>query len=115
MNQKKKVLIIDDEVDACTLLQRHLSPHYQVHCAHTLTDGLNQIDTYQPDILFLDNNLPDGLGWELSTSIVNQNPHLQVHLISAYGPPSKPGGYPPTIRVWEKPISFRQLDEQLRD
>ena len=38
MSQKKKVLIIDDEVDLCLLLKTYLNRrNYEVYCSHTLT------------------------------------------------------------------------------
>jgi two-component system, OmpR family, response regulator len=115
MNTKKKVLIIDDEEDACLLLKRFfLKKNFEVFCSYTLTEGLQQVSKVQPDILFLDNNLPDGFGWEASASILKNNPHLEIHLISAYN--NSMFDYNKMrneIKVWQKPISFKKLDEQL--
>ena len=60
--ERLKVLIIDDEKDLCLLIKAYLSrKNCDVHTAYTLSEGLMQVDQFLPDILFLDNNLPDGL------------------------------------------------------
>ena len=115
MSMKKKVLIIDDEEDACLLLQKYfLKKNFEVTCAFTLKDGLQKIHTVKPDLVFLDNNLPDGLGWEASACLLQDNPHLEIHLISAYNNSmldyNKMGR---DVMIWQKPISFKKLDEQL--
>jgi two-component system, OmpR family, response regulator len=115
MNTKKKVLIIDDEEDACLLLKGFfLKKNFEVFCSYTLTDGLQQVSKVHPDIVFLDNNLPDGYGWEASTTILNTNPNLEIHLISAYN--NSMFDYnkmKKEVKIWQKPISFQKLDEQL--
>ena len=73
MSQKKKVLIIDDEVDLCLLLKTYLNRrNYEVYYSHTLKEGINQFKQVIPDILFLDNNLPDGIGWEEAAGLLEQ-------------------------------------------
>jgi len=115
MNVKKKVLIIDDEEDACLLLQKYfLKKGFEVTCAFTLKEGMQKIRATKPDLVFLDNNLPDGLGWEVSACLLQENPELQIHLISAYNNNmldyNKMGK---EVMIWQKPISFKKLDEQL--
>jgi len=106
-----KVLIIDDEKDLCLLIKTYLSrKNCEVHTAYTLAEGLNQVNEFLPDILFLDNNLPDGLGWENAETIIKSHPNIQLHLLSAFNPPQIKDGLPVT-KVWEKPISLRDLDK----
>ena len=110
MSEKKKVLIIDDEVDLCLLLKTYLNRrNYEVYYSHTLKEGLNQFKLVHPDILFLDNNLPDGTGWEKAASLMEQCPGLQVHLISAYQP-NTPEKITSGFKVWEKPLTLKELD-----
>ena len=112
---KRKVLIIDDEKDTCLLLKRYLSSkNFEVYCSYSLADGLQQLDSKQPDILFLDNNLPDGFGWDASGSLVQKYPNLEIHLISAYN--NRMYDYNhlnKEVKVWQKPISIRQLEQEL--
>ncbi len=80
MTSRKKVLIIDDEVDLCLLLKTYLiRRNYDVYYSHTLSEGLNQFKEIRPDILFLDNNLPDGIGWDKAAGLMEQSPNLQLH------------------------------------
>ncbi|MBO9570625.1 MAG: response regulator [Chitinophagaceae bacterium] len=113
MPDKKKVLIIDDEVDLCLLLKTYLKRrNYDVYYSHTLKEGMNQFEELEPDILFLDNNLPDGVGWEKAAGLMEAHPGLQVHLISAYQPhtPQKIGS---SFKVWEKPLTLKDLDNYM--
>ena len=113
MAHKKKVLIIDDEVDLCLLLKTYLKRrNYDVYYSHTLKEGMSQFQEVVPDILFLDNNLPDGTGWEKAAGLMEQYPGLQVHLISAYQP-STPETITSGFKVWEKPLTLKDLDNYM--
>jgi DNA-binding response OmpR family regulator len=109
-----KVLIVDDEIDLCLLLKSYFHRKgYDVALAYTLASGLDQLKNFSPDILFLDNNLADGLGWSMVPAIVRSSPNLHLYLISAYHPPlpTLPSGA--SVNVIEKPISFADLDQKL--
>jgi len=111
MSQRKKVLIIDDEVDLCLLMKAYfLRKNYEVYIAHTLSDGLNRLGQIIPDYLFIDYNLPDGLGWDKLPEMFQQYPAIQYHLISAFRPtmPAELDGA--KLTIWEKPISLKALD-----
>jgi DNA-binding response OmpR family regulator len=111
MNKQKKILIVDDEKDLCLLLEIYFTrKKYDVHVAYNLGDGLQQMNHWQPDILFLDNNLPDGLGWEKAPLLLDQFPGLVIHLISAFHPkvPKHPSQH--RLHVIEKPFSQQQLN-----
>jgi len=108
----KKALIIDDEEDFCLLLQEYLKrKRYEVTVRHTLQSGISTFHSLKPDILFLDNNLPDGLGWEQLPLMYSMLPETQYYLVSAFHPalPDFEGNI--HLNVLEKPISFRQLEE----
>lgn len=110
MTNKKKILIIDDEPDLCLLMKSYfIKKNYEVHSASTLQEGLDQMKKLSPDILFLDNNLPDGLGWHKVESFLHVNPSLRLFLMSGYPPtfPDIPGF---SYEVLIKPISFADLE-----
>jgi two-component system OmpR family response regulator len=115
MVKPKKILIIDDEEDYCLLMGNFFERNNcEVHIAHTLGDGIKILSHLQPDIIFLDNNLPDGFGWLHAKQIARQFPSVHVHLISAYENddfelPSKD-----QFNIWEKPISFAKLEAVLK-
>jgi len=111
MTPRKKVLIIDDEVDLCLLMKTYfLRKNYEVYIAHTLSDGISRLKEFHPDYLFIDYNLPDGLGWDKLPEFYKNHPDIQFHLISAFRPtmPTELDGA--KLTVWEKPISLKSLD-----
>lgn len=108
---KKKILIVDDEVDFCLLLKSfYARKGYDVFLAHTLKEGLKCIDEVKPDIIFLDNNLPDGLGWEAAPEIISKNPTSELNLISAYQSHIPSLQNPYTVRILEKPLNLESLN-----
>lgn len=110
MTNKKKILIVDDEPDLCLLLKSYfVNKNYEVASASTLHEGMQQMQQFHPDILFLDNNLPDGIGWSQVERFLQVNPTLRLFLMSGYPPtfPDLPGF---SYEVLIKPISFSDLD-----
>lgn len=108
---RRKILIIDDEIDLCYLLKSYfIRRNYEVYLSHTLEQGLLFMKTLYPDVVFLDNNLPDGTGWNVAPQIATDFPRTQINLISAYHPivPEMSSGT--KINIIEKPISFTDLD-----
>jgi len=81
------ILIIDDNVDVCSLLAERVLPSYGYR---TLTaadgrEGLWQIRTQKPDLVLLDLRLPDMTGLELLHLLSSEGHDTPVILITAYG------------------------------
>jgi DNA-binding response OmpR family regulator len=65
----KKILVIDDEKDFCELLKSILvAENFAVDCAYTLEEAEGKLRE-NPQIVLLDNKLPDGSGLD----------YLQMH------------------------------------
>jgi two-component system OmpR family response regulator len=111
----KRVLIIDDEVDLCMLIQSYLSKkNYEVHTAHSLTEGFKKLETVAPDVLLLDNNLPDGMGWKEADKIHKKFPYMNITLISAFEMPKDlKEKINSDIHILEKPISLNDIEKYL--
>lgn len=79
-----RLLIIDDEVDLCFLLAKSLKKYLKeiLYC-HTLKDALANTKQLNPDWIILDNNLPDGKGWEHISEFKVMNPEVKIICISA--------------------------------
>lgn len=108
----RKVLIIDDEQDLCHVMSSFLTQlGHEVHAAYSLTDGLHDFTVLHPDILIMDNNLPDGLGWENIELIQSIDPSCKIILISANK--TKHDGRSDKVSVLEKPISLSMLQNYL--
>jgi DNA-binding response OmpR family regulator len=116
MPSEKSILIIDDETDLCLLLRDYfLRKNYDVSVSHTLKGGQELLKTIRPDILFLDNNLPDGVGWNLAPGIAADYPSSYIVLVSAFHPVVPPMPSNARYRMIEKPITLADLDKQFAD
>ena len=81
---KFSALIIDDEEDICMLLKMILKKHnMDVHVALNLAEGIRTTALVKPSVIFLDNNLPDGLGIENIEKIKAISTASKVMMISA--------------------------------
>jgi DNA-binding response OmpR family regulator len=106
-----RILVIDDEADYCQIMKTFFQEKdHKVDLAYTLHQGLSLLEENKPDILFLDNNLPDGQGWESVDNIVEKFPQMRIYLVSAYKQRSDFMGTQPNVIVWEKPISLSDLE-----
>ncbi len=82
---KRLVLIIDDEVDICYLLSKILKQkNFHVVNVNTILDAAVALEKMNPDIIFLDNHLPDGLGMNFVGHIKKNHPRARVIMISAH-------------------------------
>ncbi len=75
MNNKYKVLVVEDEQNICTLVATMLeSSGYQVVTAGSCASGKTMYFSYQPDLVLLDLGLPDQDGLELLQVIRADSP-----------------------------------------
>ncbi len=82
--KSRKVLIIDDEVDFGVLMTSFFAQrHFEVYVAYTIAEGMKILDKEKPDVIFLDNQLPDGHGWGKAEFILLNHPQATLNLISA--------------------------------
>ena len=80
-----KALIVDDETDICFLLsgilrQKQLKPAY----VNNLAEAKASLAKDQPDILFLDNHLPDGFGLDFIKYVKEGYPLIKIVMITAH-------------------------------
>lgn len=84
LNPLQKAVIIDDEIDTCLLLGLVLKRFGIVSLrAHTLAEGLQKAADEQPSYIFLDNNLPDGVGIEQIENFRQKAPASKLVMITA--------------------------------
>jgi DNA-binding NtrC family response regulator len=108
---RKKVLIVDDEVDLCLLMKAYFNrKNYEVYLAHSLSEGIKELQKISPDVLFIDNNLPDGYGWDIIGEMSERFPNTKYHLTSAFRSVLPTDVDRSKITLWEKPISLKDLD-----
>jgi two-component system response regulator AtoC len=82
----QKILVIDDEKLIRWTLEQHLVKEgYEVTTADSAEKGLELINEEAPDLVLLDNRLPEMTGLELLEKLNVQERGLMVIMITAYG------------------------------
>ncbi len=80
-----KILVIDDEVDICMILDRFLTKKgFDVTVAHRGADGMKEVKKAAFDLVISDFRLPDMNGLELLKQVKSENPMLKVIIITGY-------------------------------
>lgn len=73
-NNKFKILIVEDEVNICNLLETILTTNgYQVVIEGTCKGGITMMHSYVPDLVILDLGLPDKDGLEFIKTVRESN------------------------------------------
>jgi two-component system OmpR family response regulator len=79
-----QALIIDDDPDLCMLLKAMLSKYIpDVRFVLSLEASKKLLVDIQPDIIFLDNNLPNGKGITFLIELKTLTPSAKLIMISA--------------------------------
>lgn len=82
---KKKVLIIDDDLDMCSLLSRFLMRNnYDVEVAYSGSDGISKFKAANFDIVICDFRLGDKNGKEVLVEIKSHNQQVIFVIITGY-------------------------------
>ncbi len=80
-----KVLIIDDDLDMCRLLDRFLTRNnFDVKFAHTGKKALEELERTTPDVILCDFRLEDTDGKDLLIQIKERTPRVPVIIITGY-------------------------------
>jgi len=80
-----EALIIEDEIDICYLLSTILkNKNIHSYYVNTLAEANTVLKTQHPEIIFLDNHLPDGIGVDFINQIKKSSPASKIILITAY-------------------------------
>jgi DNA-binding NtrC family response regulator len=113
-----KILIIDDEQLIRWSLEKHYSSlGYKVYTAETGEDGVKQFSLYSPDVVFVDNKLPQMQGLEVISKLKSINDEAMIVFMTAYGSIEtavkaiKLGA----SEYVNKPFSFHEIDIVIED
>lgn len=87
---------------------------HDVYVANLLKDGLEKALEITPDVIFLDNNLPDGHGWDKMEWLQSHFPLVQIILMSAFKSLPTQFNEAKRVHILEKPVSFSTLDTALK-
>ncbi|MCC6369467.1 MAG: sigma-54-dependent Fis family transcriptional regulator [Bacteroidia bacterium] len=79
------ILVIDDDLDICLLLEKYLSKHgFDVSTSFSGGSALENISKKMPDIILSDFRLQDMLGSDLLKEIKSKNPSVPVIIMTGY-------------------------------
>ena len=82
MNARNKILIVDDDPVNLDFFQLMLSKlGFEVGEATDGLDALEKLKDFQPDIILLDNIMPNMSGWELTKALKADEKHRDIPII----------------------------------
>ncbi len=80
-----KVLIVDDDVTFCLMLETFLNKHgFKVQQSFSFKEATKQIIAFKPDIVLTDLRLPDNDGLDVLRSVMRENANTPVILMTSY-------------------------------
>lgn len=82
-NQKRKILVVDDDKDSLVLAERALSYEgYQVRTAGSGRAALEEINTWHPHLVLLDVSMPDLNGLETLNQLRTKDEYVSTLFVS---------------------------------
>lgn len=114
-NKPTKVLVVEDEGDIALLLELLLdSDKMTVDHARNLCDARDFLLKEQPELILLDNRLPDGYGIDFISFVKVQYPLIKIIMISGFDPAAADAALATGAdRFLRKPFTKSQLEESI--
>ncbi len=89
MNTKTKILIVDDDPRNIRIMEEILDGFYTFDVAYDGLEALEKIELFQPDIILLDNMMPEIDGLEVCRRVRSQHQNMDIKIIMVSGRASK--------------------------
>jgi len=113
MRTYKRALIIDDDTDLCMMLKSIVGQAVpRVQCAQTIAAGRKLLNQLHPDVVILDNNLPDGQGLQLVKEI-KKRLRAYIIFITAVDTPKQKALENGADVFLEKPFTYSAIFQAL--
>ncbi len=86
--EPQTALIIDDESDICFLLSNILRNNkLNVKFVNSIGEGKLYLERVKPELLFLDNHLPDGYGIDFISYVKKKYADTKIIMVTAHDSP----------------------------
>lgn len=86
MSRRKKILVVDDDVDITRVVTKMLSHEdHEVETASSGEEALEKITFRKPDIILLDIMMPRMNGLEVLRKVKEIDPSIYIIMITAFG------------------------------
>jgi two-component system OmpR family response regulator len=114
-NKPTRVLVVEDEGDIALLLELLLdSDKMTIDHARNLCDARDFLLKEQPELILLDNKLPDGLGIDFISFVKLQYPLIKIIMISGFDSAAEDAALATGAdRFLSKPFTKSQLHESI--
>ncbi|MBL7178993.1 MAG: response regulator [Desulfobacterales bacterium] len=82
MNSKKRILVIDDEPDFCSIVQVNLEKEgFEVELAYSGAEGLEKVHANPPDAIVLDIMMPEMDGYQVCKKLKADEKYADIPVI----------------------------------
>ncbi|HEY8934470.1 MAG TPA: response regulator [Cyclobacteriaceae bacterium] len=110
-----KALVIDDELDICLMITKHLRKmQFDVDYALTVKEARQKVRGSPYALMLIDLNLTDGTGIEVIDYINELNLDSKIIVISAYDSEASKVLKRGASFFIPKPFTFKKVDEALK-
>lgn len=115
MERAQVILIVDDDMDICYLLEE-IFKVYNIPSTsvHTLEAAKTIINKFNPTHIILDYKLPDGYGTEFIKFLYEYHSNIKVILLTGDTEISEEA-FGEIIRIIQKPFSLNTIKEVFQD
>ncbi len=82
MNDKKRILVVDDEPDFCSIVQSQLEKSgFAVELAYNGAEGLAKVEANPPDAIVLDVMMPEKDGYTLCKELKESEKYGSIPIV----------------------------------
>ena len=81
-----RILIVDDDLSLCHFLKKTLSQKgYEIITCHSGRDAIGIVNEQEPNLVLLDNKLPDWTGLDILKEMKQSHPKMPMVIMTAFG------------------------------
>ncbi|QOJ28178.1 MAG: response regulator [Ignavibacteriales bacterium] len=81
----QKILIVDDDVQLCAALSEEFYHRgYITSAVYTADDAIDQVKSFNPDIIFLDLKMPGKGGFDVLRALNSSSNSIPIIVLTAY-------------------------------